>query len=145
MKKWIVSAMIFGGISFSSAQSSYYNDYRQSISEIDWVSLISNLALNNNQANEIYSLNNRYNNYDSWDRTYRNSPDRWRNDRYMELERIMGREKYAQFKNRYYRGQNPVAVYNRDMKKDKRYKHMYGKAKHYKGKGHSKKHGNGHR
>jgi hypothetical protein len=76
---------------------------------------------------------------DSWNRVYDNNPDRWRNDRYVELERILGRDKYAKFKNRYYKGQNPVAVYNRNKNNDKRYKHMDKKAevyRHKNGKGH---------
>jgi hypothetical protein len=51
----------------------------------------------------------------------------------------LGRDKYAKFKNKYYKGQNPVAVYNRNKNNDKRYKHMDKKAKVYRqknGKGH---------
>ncbi|WP_294230902.1 hypothetical protein [uncultured Chryseobacterium sp.] len=43
------------------------------------------------------------------------------------------------FKNTYYKGQNPVAVYNRNKNNDKRYKHMDKKMKM-----HKPKHGNGH-
>ncbi|WP_294308105.1 hypothetical protein [uncultured Chryseobacterium sp.] len=43
------------------------------------------------------------------------------------------------FKNTYYKGQNLVAVYNRNKNNDKRYKHMDKKMKM-----HKPKHGNGH-
>lgn len=106
---------------------------------MNWQNVISELVLSATQANQIYALNDRYRDYNSWNRVYVNHPDRWRNDRYVELERILGRDKYIKFKNRYYKGQNPVAVYNRNKNNDKRYKHMGKKAKDY-----NYKHGNGH-
>lgn len=139
MKKLIITMMLVGTFGLSYAQIDYYNDYRRSISDVNWQSVISDLVLSTTQANQIYALNDRYRDYDSWNRIYDNNPDRWRNDRYVELERILGREKYAKFKNRYYKGQNPVAVYNRNKNNDKRYKHMDKKAKVYRhknGKGH---------
>ena len=143
MKKLVFTVMLLGGFTFGYSQAGF-NDYRRSISDIDWQGLISSLALNDSQANQIYSLNNRYSDYDSWNRVYGNNPDRWRTDRYGELERIMGREKYAKFKNRYYKGQNPVAVYNRNKNNDKRYKHMYNKAQYHKGPHGKGPHGKGH-
>ncbi len=131
--------MLVGTFGLSYAQTDYCNDYRRSISDVNWQSVISDLVLSTTQANQIYALNDRYRDYDSWNRVYDNNPDRWRNDRYVELERILGRDKYAKFKNRYYKGQNPVAVYNRNKNNDKRYKHMDKKAKVYRhkpGKGH---------
>lgn len=131
--------MLVGTFGLSYAQTDYYNDYRRSISDVNWQSVISDLVLSTTQANQIYALNDRYRDYDSWNRVYDNNPDRWRNDRYLELERILGRDKYAKFKNRYYKGQNPVAVYNRNKNNDKRYKYMDKKAKVYR-----HKHGKGH-
>ena len=139
MKKLIITMMLVGTFGLSYAQTDYYSDYRRSISDVNWQSVISDLVLSTTQANQIYALNDRYRDYDSWSRVYDNNPDRWRNDRYVELERILGRDKYAKFKNRYYKGQNPVAVYNRNKNNDKRYKHMDKKAKVYRhknGKGH---------
>lgn len=139
MKKLIITMMLVGTFGLSYAQTDYYNDYRRSISDVNWQSVISDLVLSTTQENQIYALNDRYRDYDSWNSVYVNNPDRWRNDRYVELERILGRDKYAKFKNRYYKGQNPVAVYNRNKNNDKRYKHMDKKAKVYRhknGKGH---------
>ncbi|WP_374460263.1 hypothetical protein [Chryseobacterium taeanense] len=138
MKK-LITIMLIGTFSLSYAQSNYYNDYRRSITDVNWQNVISELVLSATQANQIYALNDRYRDYNSWNRVYVNHPDRWRNDRYVELERILGRDKYIKFKNRYYKGQNPVAVYNRNKNNDKRYKHMGKKAKDY-----NYKHGNGH-
>lgn len=139
MKKLIITIMLVGTFGLSYAQTDYYNDYRRSISDVNWQSVISDLVLSTTQANQIYALNDRYRDYDSWNSVYVNNPGRWRNDRYVELERILGRDKYAKFKNRYYKGQNPVAVYNRNKNNDKRYKHMDKKAKVYR-----HKHGKGH-
>jgi hypothetical protein len=138
MKKLLLTAMLVGTFSLSYAQSDYYNDYRRSITDINWESIIVDLVLSQTQATEIYVLNDRYRDYDSWDRVYVHNPDRWRNDRYVELERIMGREKYLKFKNKYYKGQNPVAYYNRNKNNDKKYKHENKKV-------YKEKHGNGHR
>lgn len=123
MKKLLLTAMLVGTFGLTYAQSDYYNDYRRSITDINWASVIADLVLSQTQANQIYVLNDRYNDYNSWNRVYVHNPDRWRDDRYVELERIMGREKYLKFKNKYYKGQNPVAVYNRNKHYDKKYKH----------------------
>ena len=37
------------------------------------------------------------------------------------MEEIMGKDKYMKFKNKYYKGQNPVAVYNRNKNNYKKY------------------------
>ncbi|MCW3162528.1 hypothetical protein [Chryseobacterium oryctis] len=129
MKKLFLTALLLGTFSLSYAQSDYYNDYRRSVSDINWQNVIVDLVLSKTQANQIYALNDRYSNYDSWNKVYVHNPDGWRNDRYSELERILGREKYLKFKNKYYKGQNPVAVYNRNKNNDKRYKHMAHKSK----------------
>jgi hypothetical protein len=139
MKKLLLTVMLIGGFGLSYAQSDYYNDYRRSVTDVNWQTVIADLLLSQTQATEIYSLNDRYHDYNSWNRVYVNNPDRWRGDRYVELERIMGREKYLKFKNKYYKGQNPVAVYNRNKNNDKRYKHMDKKAK-----VHKSNNGNGH-
>ncbi|WBV61166.1 hypothetical protein PFY12_03370 [Chryseobacterium camelliae] len=123
MKKLLLAAMLFGTFSISYAQSYYYDDYRRSITDINWEAIIVDLVLSQTQAREIYVLNDRYDDYDSWNRVYVHNPDRWRNDRYIELERIMGREKYLKFKKKYYKGQNPVAYYNRNKNNGKKYKH----------------------
>ncbi|SIT18376.1 hypothetical protein [Chryseobacterium gambrini] len=97
MKKLIITIMLVGTFGLSYAQTDYYNDYRRSITDVNWQSVISDLVLSTTQANQIYALNDRYRDYDSWNSVYDNNPDRWRNDRYVELERILGRDKYAKF------------------------------------------------
>lgn len=139
MKKLILTAVFLGAFGLGYAQSDYYNDYRRSVTDVNWQSVISDLVLSNTQANQVYALNDRYRDYNSWNSVYVGNPDRWRNDRYMELERIMGKDKYAKFKNKYYKGQNPVAVYNRSKNNDKRYKHMNKKVKVQQAQHHGKK------
>ncbi|SEW08050.1 hypothetical protein SAMN05421841_0937 [Chryseobacterium wanjuense] len=139
MKKLLLIAMLVGTFGVSYAQSDYYNDYRRSITDVNWQNVIADLVLTTVQANQIYALNDRYRDYNSWNRIYVHNPDRWREDRYVELERILGRDKYVKFKTKYYKGQNPVAYYNRNKNNDKRYKHMDKKIK-----VHKQKHGNGH-
>lgn len=123
MKKLLLTAMLVGTFGLTYAQSDYYNDYRRSITDINWAAVITDLVLSQTQANQIYVLNDRYDDYNSWNRVYVHNPDRWRNDRYVELERILGKEKYLKFKNKYYKGQNPVAYYNRNKNNGKKYKH----------------------
>ncbi|MBD8082052.1 hypothetical protein [Chryseobacterium caseinilyticum] len=132
MKKLFITALLLGTFSLGYAQSDYYNDYRRSVTDVNWQTVVSDLLLSATQANEINALNNRYNDYDGWNRVYSNQPDRWSTDRYSELERIMGRDKYTKFKTKYYKGKNPVAVYNSNKNNDKRYKHMNKKAKAHK-------------
>jgi len=140
MKKIFITALLLGTFSLGYAQSDYYNDYRRSVTDVNWQSVVSDLLLSNTQANQINALNSRYNDYDGWKRVYSGNPDRWSTDRYSELERIMGRDKYTKFKTKYYKGKNPVAVYNSNKNNDMRYKHMNKKAKVYKGnKGKGKK------
>lgn len=132
MKKIIITALLLGTFSLGYAQSDYYNDYRRSVTDVNWQTVAADLLLSATQKNQLYSLNDRYPDYDGWNRVYANNPDRWRTDRYAEIERILGRDKYVKFKNKYYKGQNPVAVYNRNKNNDKRYNHMDKKAKVYK-------------
>lgn len=131
MKKIFFTALLVGTFSLSYAQSDYYNDYRKSITDINWKTVAAQLLLSSSQTNQLYSLNDRYHDYNSWNKVYVHNPDRWRDDRYAEIERIMGREKYMKFKSNYYKGQNPTAVYNRNKNNDKRYKHMMKKSKSY--------------
>ncbi|REC79974.1 hypothetical protein DRF60_03040 [Chryseobacterium elymi] len=122
MKKTLIALMLAGTFGLTYAQSDYYNDYRRSITDINWQRVAADLVLSTVQTNQLNALNNRYRDYDSWNRVYVSNPDRWREDRYYEIERILGREKYTKFKTKYYKGQNPVAVYNRN-------KNNYKKAK----------------
>lgn len=140
MKKLLLTAMLIGTFGLTYAQSDYYNDYRRSITDINWASVITDLVLSQTQANQIYVLNDRYHDYNSWNRVYVNNPDRWREDRYIELERILGPDKYLKFKNKYYKGQNPVAVYNRNKNNNKKYKQGNKKVYIYKEKGNGHHH-----
>ena len=142
MKKLLITALFLGTFSLGYAQSDYYNDYRRSVTDVNWQTVVADLLLSTTQANQLYSLNDKYSDYNGWNRVYGSNPDRWRTDRYSEIERILGRDKYVKFKTKYYKGQNPVAVYNRNKNNDKRYKHMDKKAKSYKsnnGKAHKNK------
>ena len=76
------------------------------------------------QKADLFSLNNQYPDYNSWNTYYGTNPDRWRTDRYSSIERILGPEKYVKFKNQYYKGQNPVAVYNRNKNNYKKYQNQ---------------------
>lgn len=143
MKKILLAAFFVGTFSLSYAQSDYYNDYRRSISDVNWQTIAVDLLLSKTQTKELYSLNDRYHDYNSWNKAYVNNPDRWREDRYSEIERILGREKYQKFKTKYYKGQNPTAVYNRNKKNDKKYRHMDGKQNNNHREDHD--HGDGHR
>lgn len=65
MKKLIIIMMLVGTFGLSYAQTDYYSDYRRSISDVNWQSVISDLVLLTTQANQIYALNDRYRDYDS--------------------------------------------------------------------------------
>ncbi|MGE8536604.1 MAG: hypothetical protein ACN6OJ_18600 [Chryseobacterium sp.] len=151
MKKLLITVFLVGTFSLSYAQSDYYNDYRRSISDVNWQRVVADLLLSTTQANQIYVLNDRYRDYNTWNRVYVVEPGRWRNDRYSELERILGREKYIIFKKKYYRGQNPVIVYGRNKNDYKKYhkqqeKYYKNQEKYYKkqSKHHGRGHGHGH-
>ena len=113
MKK-LITILSLGMFSLGYSQSVYYNDYQRSISDVNWQTVAANLLLSNQQKAQLFELNNQYPDYNSWNRAYADNPDQWRTDRYNSIQRIMGAEKYTQFKNKYYKGQNPVAVYNRN-------------------------------
>jgi len=119
MKK-LITILSLGFFAFGYSQSDYYNDYQRSITDFNWQTVAANLLLSSQQKADLFSLNNQYPDYNSWNRAYANNPDRWRTDRYSSIERIMGKEKYAKFKNKYYKGQNPVAVYNRNKNNHKK-------------------------
>ena len=123
MKK-LLTALAIGAFTFGYTQSAYYNDYRSSISGINWQTVAAELLLTPQQKQQLFALNNQYDDYNSWNRVYGNNPDQWRYDRYGQLERILGKDKYTKFKNRYYKGQNPVAVYNRNKNNHKRYQNQ---------------------
>lgn len=145
MKKLFFTALFLGTFSLGYAQSDYYNDYRRSVTDVNWQTVAVDLVLSATQANQLYALNDRYADYNSWNTVYATNPDRWRTDRYTEIERILGPTKYTKFKTKYYKGKNPVAVYNSNKNNDKRYKNMAKKAKVYKsnnGKGNGKGHKN---
>ena len=129
MKKLFLSAILLGAFAFGYSQSAYYNDYRSSVTGTNWEAVASSLLLNSSQKQKLLNLNNQYPNYDSWNREYGNNPERWSTDRYSSIQRIMGNEKYVKYKNKYYKGQNPVALYNRNKNNDARYKHLTKKAK----------------
>lgn len=113
MKKILAVVMLVGVFTFGYSQSRYYyDDYRRSITDINWQTIVADLVLTPRQKDQLFALNNRYPSYDSWNVVYVNHPDRWRNDRYVEIERILGPVKYKKFKHKYYRGRNPVVVYH---------------------------------
>ena len=113
MKKLFVTAALVT-FTYGFSQTYYYDDYRKSIIEVNWDRAGYELGLTPTQIAALNLLNNRYPDYDSWNSYYGDRPDNWRTDRYGEIERILGREKYENFKHKYYKGQNPVAVYNRN-------------------------------
>ena len=113
MKK-AITILSLGLFTLGYSQSDYYNDYRRSITDVNWQTVAANLLLSPQQKSDLFALNNQYSDYNSWNRAYGDNPDQWRTDRYNSIQRIMGTEKYTQFKNKYYKGQNPVAVYNRN-------------------------------
>ncbi len=129
MKKLFLTAVFLGAFTFGYSQSAYYNDYRSSVNSFNWETIAANLLLSPTQKQQLFALNNQYPTYDSWNNIYRDQPERWSTDRYSSIQRIMGNDKYLKFKNKYYKGQNPVAVYNKNKNSDKRYNHIKSKAK----------------
>lgn len=120
MKKILLTALFLGVFTLSYAQSDYYNEYRKSVTDLNWKTVATELVLTTTQVNELNTLNNRYEDYNTWLRTYGDNPDRWRTDRYSEIERILGREKYMKFKAKYYKGQDPAAFYNKNKNSSKK-------------------------
>ncbi|MEC5158476.1 hypothetical protein [Chryseobacterium sp. MP_3.2] len=129
MKKLLLSAFLLGTFTFGYSQSAYYNDYRSNVTNTNWETIAANLLLSSTQKQQLFNLNNQYPTYDSWNREYANQPARWSTDRFSSIQRIMGNDKYTKYKNKYYKGQNPVAVYNRSKNTDARKKHLTQKVK----------------
>lgn len=89
----------------------YYNDYKRSITDIDWNWLFSNYNISDYQIRQIMSLNRRFNSFSDWNSYYGMNPDRWYYDRFYALERILGPQLILVIQNRYYRGYSPVRYY----------------------------------
>jgi hypothetical protein len=90
---------------------SNYNDYRNSIVNINWNVFFTQNRLNPWQIDQILRLNNLYVSFSSWNRFYRYNPDRWYYDRFYALQRIMGPRVFVVFQNNYYRGYSPVVYF----------------------------------
>ena len=118
MKK-LITALAITAFSLGYSQSAYYDDYRSSITGIDWADAAAYLLLTPAQINSINALNSRYADYNAWNAYYGNNPDRWSEDRYRQMRGIMTPDQYAKFRNRYYKGQDPVTYYRHDNGKHK--------------------------
>lgn len=90
---------------------SNYNDYRNSIVNINWNVFFTQNRLSPWQIDQILRLNNLYISFSSWNRFYRYNPDRWYYDRFYALHRIMGPRVFVVFQNNYYRGYSPVVYF----------------------------------
>lgn len=90
---------------------SSYNDYRQSIYDINWNRFFRSNRLAPWQVEQIIMLNNSYPSYSVWNSYYRYNPDRWYYDRFYALERILGPRVFVVFQNNYYNGYNPIIYY----------------------------------
>lgn len=114
MKK-IITLIAFAIFGFSFSQTTViYQNYRNSIVSVNWNALGVELNLTPSQRNAITVLNNRYPTYESWYVVYKDRPGYWERDRDRELRRILGSTSYVKYKNKYYKGNNPNAVYNRN-------------------------------
>ncbi len=90
---------------------SYYNDYRNSIVNIDWNGFFVQNRLSRWQVDQIMRLNNLYGSFTVWNNFYRYNPDRWYYDRFYALERILGPRVFVVFQNNYYRGASPIVYF----------------------------------
>ncbi|KFF08435.1 hypothetical protein [Chryseobacterium luteum] len=88
-----------------------YNDYRNSIVNVNWNVFFRDNRLNRWQIDQILSLNNLYVNFSTWNNFYRYNPDRWYYDRFYALERILGPRTFVVFQNNYYHGASPVVYF----------------------------------
>ena len=118
----IIALLIFG---FYFSQTIVYENYRNSILSVNWNSLGLELNLTPAQRNQIIVLNNRYPTYESWYVVYKDRPDYWRRDRDREIRRILGETKYLKYKNEYYKGKNPKAIYHKGKHKEHKKGHKY--------------------
>lgn len=90
---------------------SSYNDYRNSIYDVNWNSFFARHRLSSWQIQQIMILNDSYPSYSAWNSYYRYNPDRWYYDRFYALQNIMGPRIFVVFQNNYYHGYNPVVYY----------------------------------
>ncbi|MHA6696402.1 hypothetical protein [Chryseobacterium sp. A321] len=90
---------------------SFYNDYRQSITRVNWNRLFRELRLNSWQANMVMDLNRQFPDYYSWNSYYRSNPNRWYYDRFYALEQILGPRAFSIYQSYYYNGRSPVQYY----------------------------------
>lgn len=94
-----------------SYYESYYNDYRNSILSVNWNHFFIKYRLNRYQIQQIINLNNRYQDFASWDYYYGSNPDRWYYERFHALQIILGPRIFINFQNNYYHGYNPVVYF----------------------------------
>lgn len=90
----------------------FYDDYRRSVSQINWNRFFVQHNLAPWQIQQIMYLNEMYPSYTSWNSYYRYNPDRWYYDRFFALQQIMGPQIFVIFQNMYYGGYSPVAYYH---------------------------------
>lgn len=88
-----------------------YNDYRHSVTGINWDNLFAELNLNPVQINSIIVLNNRFPSYQVWNQYYRVNVTRWYYDRFYALRHILTPYQYVTFQNRLYGGVPPVVYF----------------------------------
>jgi hypothetical protein len=89
----------------------YYNDYQQSIYNVNWNRFFYQYRLSSWQMQQVIMLNDSFPSYASWHSFYRYNPDRWYYDRFYALQRILGSSVFVIFQNNYYQGYNPVLYY----------------------------------
>lgn len=89
-----------------------YNDYRRSITMINWNSFFRTHHLSPMQINMIIELNRQFPSFHVWNSYYRMNPRRWWYDRFYALERILGPQVFIVFQNNYYHGSHPVYYYS---------------------------------
>lgn len=90
---------------------SNYNEYRNSIVNINWNVFFTQNRLSRFQIDQVLRLNNLYVSFSTWNNFYRYNPDRWYYDRFYALERILGPRVFVTFQNNYYRGYSPVVYF----------------------------------
>ena len=65
MKK-AITILSLGLFTLGYSQSDYYNDYRRSITDVNWQTVAANLLLSPQQKSDLFALNNQYSDYNSW-------------------------------------------------------------------------------
>jgi len=91
--------------------SGYYNDYRRSISDVNWNRFFVENNLSPWQIQQIIYLNQMYPTFASWNNYYRYNPDRWYYDRFYAIQQILGPRVFVTFQNVYYGGYSPFVYY----------------------------------